>query len=124
MDLDDFRNTCGQGHSPLLSTMRSVLGKSRILSQGITPVKQVQKLEPDDTVSIQPTETFGGAIAPIREENVEHCDEQFRGDDEDCTKYYQCIFGRYVEQQCPSGTVWNKVESLLHVMELANHLQF
>lgn len=29
LDLDDFRNTCGQGHHPLMNTIKKVLGPKK-----------------------------------------------------------------------------------------------
>jgi hypothetical protein len=63
---------------------------------------------------VKKPESSTGAVAPtpftpIRSEEVEHCDEAYRRHEKDCSRYYQCIFGRFVEQSCPPGTVWNKV---------------
>ena len=29
LDLDDFRNSCGQGHHPLMNTIKKVLGPKK-----------------------------------------------------------------------------------------------
>uniref|UniRef100_A0A0N4Z0S3 Chitin-binding type-2 domain-containing protein n=1 Tax=Parastrongyloides trichosuri TaxID=131310 RepID=A0A0N4Z0S3_PARTI len=32
----------------------------------------------------------------------------YKGDDYDCTKFYQCAHGKWVQKQCPPGTAWNQ----------------
>jgi len=117
LDLDDFRNTCGEGESPLLTTIRSVLGRSKTIGH-VTGIKKPQK----SSVAL-PTETDElNVIGPIRGEEIEYCEEPFRGDAKDCNRYYQCIFGRYVEQRCPPGTVWNSVSSTLERLHTDNEI--
>jgi len=119
LDLDDFRNTCGQGSYPLLTTIKNVLGKPKN-SDSNNLNKEVIKRPPIRSTSEtpypvqQPVEPVGGI--EVQEEVVGKEDpcraEPFRPHESDCSKYYMCLFGRYIEYQCAPGTYWSKVSYL------------
>ena len=119
LDLDDFRNTCGQGESPLLTTIRKVLGPSRkggpAMELPSSSKKEVKKpVVIDHKPSPKPVtggKPIGGGSS-LKTQEGDPCDEAFRPNDEDCSKYYQCLFGKYTSQQCPPGTVWNNVRQM------------
>jgi chitinase len=137
LDLDDFRNSCGQGTYPLLSTIRDVLGKPK----GFDPDASINLKEKTTTTTMRsrPTEhittttrttqkpypiqqqqmtTEVAVVSPTqqpimptqRPKEGDTCrDEPFRPHESDCNKYYLCLFGNYIEQRCAPGTYWNKV---------------
>ncbi|CAG7821163.1 unnamed protein product, partial [Allacma fusca] len=108
LDLDDFKNTCGEGHYPLLTTIRNVLGSSK-LSPATSPSNVIgQTQRPNQQVPSQrPIVVHPPAEGVHKIENEVCSDEPFRPHPTDCTKYYQCLYGRYTENRCPPGTFWN-----------------
>lgn len=129
LDLDDFRNVCGQGKYPLLSTINSVLGRKRTVlpggsggvTSGVTAGTR-PTLPPSTTMpnlvahpSVVSIVVHQQELQPVKENEPDPClREPYKAHNSNCRKYYRCIFGKYVEQTCPSGTYWNKVCSGFH----------
>lgn len=124
LDLDDFRNTCGQGKYPLLTTINSVLGRKRISSSfsgsthgpGLRPSKPPTGLLSSNVPVLEAYPSVVSVVVhqqelqPVKDNQVDPCSQApFKPYAGNCRKYYRCIFGKYVEQTCPTGTFWNKV---------------
>lgn len=137
LDLDDFRNTCGEGKYPLLTTINSVLGRQRTASTGSPGSGTTTTgIRPSSSSSTKPTTiaatepTVPNFVAypsvvsevvhqqelqPVKENQPDTCQNlPYKPHKSDCKKYYRCIFGKYVEQTCPSGTYWNRVSKAYH----------
>lgn len=116
LDLDDFRNTCGDGNYPLLSTIKSVLGRpKRALgsSQFMNPTISTENLSPiidNSIIQVVHHKPMITTTTPTSILSMAMCAQQpFKVDSRDCSKYYQCVFGRYMPHRCPGGTFWNRV---------------
>ncbi|XP_026329984.1 probable chitinase 10 isoform X2 [Hyposmocoma kahamanoa] len=130
LDLDDFTGQyCGCGKSPLLRNINFVLrgqeapsaclleeiqgpssvdqvgGTEEVSSAGQLPLKPQTELE-DTPHEIQP-HTDSESDKPSYE-GVSCREATFRGDDNDCRKYYLCINGQYTQLKCPEQLHWNK----------------
>lgn len=117
LDLDDFRNTCGQGKYPLLTTINAALGRKRItvISPGMRPTKRPSGLLSTNVPVLEAYPSVVSVVVhqqelqPVKEIQGDPCAQSpFKPHDGDCRKYYRCIFGKYVEQTCPTGTYWNR----------------
>lgn len=125
LDLDDFRNVCGEGKNPLLTTINAGLGRKRV-SSGTSPNSISTGMRPSKrpagfySTHVPILEAYPSVVSvvvhqqelqPVKSNQVDPCGlAPYKPHSADCRKYYRCIFGKYVEQTCPSGTFWNRVK--------------
>jgi len=91
LDLDDFRNTCGCGANPLLTTIRGTL-----IGDKVAPDCTLTGNYRIADVEVGPSPYAGcskGNFAPV---------------EGDCSAYYVCNNKEYIKQRCPGELVWNR----------------
>ncbi|CAH4032079.1 unnamed protein product [Pieris brassicae] len=116
LDLDDFTGKyCGCGKYPLLTTINHVLrGHDAPTRCGLEEIEIPPSIE--TTTALQPVQT---TTPPLSDTEIDtddevtsiegtSCTSGFRADAVDCTKYYLCIGGRYMQLACPPPLVWNQ----------------
>ncbi|XP_068629927.1 probable chitinase 10 [Battus philenor] len=126
LDLDDFTGEyCGCGKSPLLANINSVLR-----GHEEPPACSLEEIAPPPTTALPDTtitETVTSAMTtevttasttlqseteyPATETGLvgKACSGiSFKADEHDCSKYYLCLNGEYIDLSCPAPLVWNK----------------
>ncbi|XP_059054390.1 probable chitinase 10 [Achroia grisella] len=125
LDLDDFTGKhCGCGKSPLLSTINFVLRNYQMPPpcfleeiQGPRPVVTNENaLTPDvgnlpEIINQPETSPYDDNIGNSEVSILEgkSCsDTTFKADKIDCSKYYLCLNGHWMELACPAPLLWNQ----------------
>jgi len=93
LDLDDFKNSCGCGANPLLTTIS-------------------RTLQPDsnmDTTDCSLTGNYRIADVELSPSPYSGCSKgNFAPVEGDCSAYYVCNNKEYIKQKCPGELVWNR----------------
>ncbi|CAG9783695.1 unnamed protein product [Diatraea saccharalis] len=121
MDLDDFTGKyCGCGRSPLLANINHVLrGKE---APPPCTLEEIQAPPTTMPAGVSTTEMADLEYKPAHPESEMNpgydsgssldgkpCSGViFKGDNVDCSKYYICMNGIYLELTCPAPLVWDK----------------
>lgn len=105
LDLDDFKNVCGDGSYPLLKTINRVLRPQVYGKKPVEPKPAIEPIKPGD-------KPRGKALEEPRESNnpPKTCDGKlFLPDEKNCNRYYICKEGFLKLRVCPEGLYWNEV---------------
>ncbi|KAM3963585.1 chitinase-related protein 1 isoform 2-T3 [Aphomia sociella] len=125
LDLDDFTGQhCGCGKSPLLTTINHVLRDREMPPpcfleeiQGPRPVESSENPISTDVESIpevtqqhsmDPHEHNSGNSGSSTLQGASCSGTLFRADEVDCSKYYLCLNGNWMELTCPAPLLWNQ----------------
>ncbi|CAK1552087.1 unnamed protein product [Leptosia nina] len=118
LDLDDFTGKyCSCGKYPLLTTINHVLrGRDAAQPCSLEEISPPPNVVDTTSTAVQAIETTTVSLADTEvEPDIEvttvegsSCTSGFRSDAMDCTKYYLCIGGRYIQLACPPPLVWNQ----------------
>ena len=101
---DDFKNLCGEGKYPIVSTVHNTVSRGTTCASGpstssSSSSSSVSTSTVSTTTTIQTTNA-GGTVSCVDPNG-------FYPHPSDCQKYFQCGGGVAYEYTCPDGTLWN-----------------
>jgi chitinase len=118
LDMDDFRNLCSKGKHSMMKVIYDNLKDYIVPTPPPIPTTtEVTWWKPPVTDKTTPftgrpisttTKDPNVTVGPINPDDID-CSKQSYWPHPDCDKYYWCISGKPVLQQCSPGTVWSEV---------------
>jgi chitinase len=112
IDMDDFHNLCGKGAHSMMRVIYDNLKDYIVpIAPPIPTTTQVTWWKPDPTTTTTPftgPTTTRDPNVPTSDPTQINCQLQTYWPHADCDKYYWCINGAPVAQQCPAGLLWSQ----------------
>lgn len=118
IDMDDFVGVCGEKHA-LLKVMNDKL-KGYVVP---TPDPNVVITEPPKPTWWRPQTTTRDPNKPTPPPGVVDCSNpqwQYYPHESDCSKYYWCVQGEPLIQECKQGTIWDTSANICNWKENVN----